>query len=224
MTRRTPTLGLLGVTWLVLACDARGVSLGTEELCVLDDQLAIAEGHSGDEHVSTCARIGDNLLLNAGFEAPLVGSCPLVQDGPFCHFPAADITGWQTSSMDQVIEIWQDEFHGVPAAEGSQFGELDATSPDTLWQDLELPPGQLMYWSFQHHGRNGVERLELLIGPPDALVSIGLFSSDVDAWQTHTGLYRVREDAGSVTRFALASRTGLAEGNLVDAVVFAPVE
>jgi hypothetical protein len=223
MMQRTLALGLLAVGWLMLGCDARGVSLGTEELCVLDDQLAVAESNSPDEHVSTCARIGDNLLLNAGFEAPLISTCPTVESGPYCEFPAADIAGWQTSGLDQVIEIWQDGFRGVPAAEGGQFGELDATSPDTLWQDVELRRGQLMYWSFQHHGRNGIEKLELLIGPPDAPASIGVFSSGVDAWQTQTGLYRVPDDAGRVTRFALASRTGLAEGNLVDAIVFAPV-
>ena len=220
MTQRI--LGLLAVAWLALGCDARGVSLGTEELCVLDDRLAVAEAHSNP--VSTCARIGDNQLVNAGFETPLISSCPVVEDGPYCEFPAANVAGWQTSSNGQVIEIWHDLYHGVPATEGSQFGELDAMSPDTLWQDLELPPGQLMYWSFLHHGRNGIESLELLIGPPDAPVSQGVFASDADAWHSYSGLYRVAEDAESVTRFALASRTGLAEGNLVDSIVFAKVK
>ncbi len=220
MIHRTLTLGLLGVTWLALGCDAHGVSLGTEELCVRDSQLSVAEARSSAQHISTCARIGDNVLRNAGFETPLIGDC---QNGFYCEFPAADVAGWQTSNADPVIEIWNDQYRGVPAAEGSQFGELDATSPDTLWQDVELAPGQLMYWSFMHHGRNGIETLELLIGPPDAPTSQGVFSTDADAWHSYSGLYRVPDDAGNVTRFALASRTGLAEGNLVDAIVFAPV-
>lgn len=218
------TLALLGVAWLALGCDARGVSLGTEELCVLDPRLAVAEARAGDERVSTCARIGENQLANAGFETPLIAACPTAEDGPYCEFPAANVAGWQTSSLDQVIEIWQDQYHGVPAGEGNQFAELDATSPDTLWQDLELAPGQLMYWSFLHHGRNGIESLELLIGPPEAPVSQGVFASDADGWHSYRGLYQVAEDAGKVTRFALASRTGLAEGNLVDAIVFAKVK
>lgn len=219
MIQRTLRLGLLATAWLGLGCDARGVSLGTEELCVLDRQLSIAQARSPDEHVSTCARIGDNRLVNAGFEMPLI-TCP----ENFCTFPAADVPGWQTSSADQVIEIWQDQYRGVPAGAGSQFDELDAHSPDTLWQELELPPGQLMYWSVLHRGRVGIETLEVLIGPPNAPTSQGDFPSGTDAWRLHSGLYRVAEEAEPVTRFALASRTGTAEGNLIDSVVFAAVE
>ena len=103
MIQRTLTLGLLGVWWLALGCDARGVSLGTEELCVLDSELAVAEAHAGDERVSTCARIGENQLANAGFETPLIASCPDPEDGPYCEFPGAQVAGWRTASMDQVI-------------------------------------------------------------------------------------------------------------------------
>lgn len=220
MIQRTLRLGLLAMAWLGLGCDARGVSLGTEELCVRDRQLAIAQAKSPDEHVSSCARIGDNRLVNSGFEVPPVIECK----ENFCAFAAAEVPGWQTSSADQVIEIWQDQYRGVPAGAGSQFDELDANSPDTLWQDLELPAGQLMYWSVLHRGRVGIETLEVLIGPPEAPTSQGDFPSGTDAWRLHSGLYRVAEEGEPVTRFALASRTGLAEGNLVDSVVFAPVE
>jgi hypothetical protein len=219
MIQRTHGIRLLALAWLALGCDARGVSLGTEELCVLDRRIEVAQAHSPGEDVSTCAKIGDNRLVNASFEVPLVDTCK----GDFCSFPVADVPGWQTSSADQVIEIWQDQYRGVPSAAGNQFAELDANSPDTLWQDIELPPGQLMYWSLLHHGRDGIETLEVLIGPPDAPASQGTFSADVTAWQPHSGLYRVAEQGEPVTHFALASRTGLADGNLVDSVVFAPV-
>ena len=203
---------------LGLACDPRGVSLGSEELCVADSALVTAELGS-DEQVSTCARIGGNQLSNPDFELPIV-TC---QNGDFCQFPAADTEGWQTTSESQVIEIWHDGYRGVPASEGSQFVELDATSRDTLWQELALPPDQLMYWSFAHRGRNGVESVQLRIGPPDATVSQGVFPSPADAWSEYSGLYRVGP-AEPVTRLELVSRSGLAEGNLVDNVVFAPVE
>lgn len=219
MSSRTLVLGVLGVVLasLALACDPRGVSLGTEELCVADSELAVAAVES-TEAVSTCARIGKNELLNADFEAPLV----MCANGSYCHFPAAEVEGWQTSSADQLIEIWHDGYLGVPSPAGSQFVELDATSPDTLWQERALLPGQLMYWSFLHHGRNDIESVELRIGPPDAEVSQGVFSSPEDAWYPYRGLYRVGDDE-VVTRFALSSRTGIAEGNLIDSVVFAPV-
>ena len=203
---------------LALACDPRGVSVGTEELCVADATLAVAAVDS-PETVSTCARIGANELVNAGFETPAV-SCV---SGNYCQFPAGEVAGWQTSGADQLIEIWHDGHMDVPAPVGSQFVELDATSADTLSQTLALAPGRLMYWSFLHRGRNGVERVELRIGPPDAEASQGVFSSADDAWYSYRGLYRVGDDEPA-TRFALVSLSGSTEGNLIDDVVFAPVD
>jgi hypothetical protein len=204
---------------LALGCDARGVSLGTEELCVLDARL-VAAANPEAEQLSNCAQIGDNQVRDPGFETPVVGNC---QNGLFCQFSATDVGGWATTSPGQVIEIWHHLHQNVPAPEGSQFAELDATSEDTLSQDVALAPGQLMYWSFLHRGRNGVDSLELSIGPPGALVSQGTFMSGADAWYPYSGLYRVGP-AESLTRFALASLNGGSQGNLVDAIVFAPVD
>jgi|GEM_PF-4032081 len=216
----SPRIFVVGVVLggFALGCDPRGISLGTEALCVADPELAAAAADS-TEAISTCARVGENQLANAGFETPAV-TCA---NGTFCQFPAAETEGWHTDDAAQVIEIWRDGYKGVPAPVGVQFVELNANAPDTLWQELALPPGQLMYWSFLHRGRNGLESLQLRIGPPDADVLQGVFSSPEDAWYQYSGLYRVGADE-AVTRFALVSLADLAEGNLVDGVVFAPVE
>jgi hypothetical protein len=215
MNRNSLPLGLLLTACLTLGCDARGVRVGTQELCVADEALLAAE-ESSAEAVSSCARVGENQLQNHDFELP-------VCEGGFCQFPVAESGDWQSSSETEVIEVWSDGYHGVAAPEGRQFVELDANSRDTLWQDFELPPNQLMYWSFLHRGRNGLERVRLLIGPPGALASQGVFETPADAWYPYSGLYRVGANE-PVTRFALASNSGLAEGNLVDDVVFAPVD
>lgn len=210
-------LALWGLTFAAaIGCDARGVSLGTEELCVPDPELRLAQATS-TEVLSPCARIGENQLVNASFEEPIV-SC---SDIDFCKFPPGEVEGWQTTGV--TIELWQDGKMRVPAPEGGQFVELDADSQDTLSQEVASQPGQLMYWSFLHRGRNGVESIELRIGPPEATVSQQILEGEADAWTRHSGLYRVG-DAQVTTRFELVSRTGLLEGNLVDAVVFAPVD
>lgn len=204
----------------LLGCDAHGVSLGAQEPCMSDPRLSTPELLRGEELVSNCALIGDNVLPNASFEAPAIGGC---EDGSFCQFPVADVPNWQTTDENQVIEIWNDGHRDVPAYEGAQFVELNASMRATVWQDIALPPGQLMYWSLVHHGREGVDSFELQLGPPEALVSQDLISSPEDAWYPHSGLYRVGA-AETLTRFALVSRVGVAEGNLIDAIVLAPVD
>jgi hypothetical protein len=218
----TPNVATLAFVLAVsaLGCNSHGVSLGAQEPCITDPRLAAPMLLSGSEVVSNCAVVGDNALSNAGFETPLVGTC---EDGFFCQFPVADVPSWQTTDTEQTIELWNDGHRGVPAYDGAQFVELNATSRSTVWQDVALPPGQLMYWSLAHHGRAGAESFELQLGPPEALVTQGLFTATEDAWKEHSGLYRVGT-AETLTRFALVSRIGEEEGNLIDATVFAPVD
>jgi hypothetical protein len=212
---------IIGLCAVLAGCEAQGVSIGTEELCIKDARLVAAERPSQAEPVSSCAVVGENQLANPGFEAPIVSSS-CEPTGRFCQFPAAELGGWSTSSEEQVIELWGDGHMSVGAPEDSQFAELNARSRDTLYQDLALPPGQLMLWSLMHRGRDGIDSIELQLGPPEALVIEATVSSPEDAWHSESGLYRVADDE-VLTRFALVSRSGEAEGNLVDAVVFAPV-
>ena len=217
MKLRLLALAALAAAGQTLGCDPRGVSVGTEELCVADAQLQRAQ-ETSTEPLSTCAIIGENQLTNAGFETPSVNCA-----GNYCQFPVGELGGWATTSADQVIEVWRDGHMDVPSPEGSQFVELNARAQDTLSQEVASVPGQLMYWSLLHRGRNGLEEAEVRIGPPEATATQVVLRSDADAWYLYSGLYRVGE-AEVVTRFELASLTRLAEGNLIDDVVFAPVD
>lgn len=211
--------------WLLswpVGCGARGVSLGAEEQCIKDEGLAIAELRTPGESVSSCATLGDNQLENSGFETPDV-TARCMTAALYCQLPAAEVMGWSTTSEAQVIELWFDGYMNVPAPEGNQFGEINAQSRDTIQQDLALVPDQLMYWSLLHRGREGIDSLELRVGPPDALVTLATISSAEDAWYSYSGLYRVGK-AEKLTRFSLVSRSGEARGNLIDALVFAPVQ
>ncbi|RYZ07614.1 MAG: hypothetical protein EOO73_11600 [Myxococcales bacterium] len=210
------------LAWLALSCGARGVSLGSEEPCVVDAQLLAARDSSPGESLPVCSTIGLNQLVNPGMENPLIGS---VSDCPsdFCQVAASRVLGWRTTSEAQVIEVWADGYWGVPAAEGGQFIELDADTPDTLYQDLVLMPGELVYWSIRHRGRLGEESIEVLLGPPESPRLQGALTTSTEQWREYSGLYRVGADE-SVTRFSLASRSGTSQGNLVDLAVLAPVE
>lgn len=219
MTARTFVTALALVA---LGCGSRGVSLGSEEACVVDAQLTAAQESSGALSLPACATIGPNQLVNHGMESPplgAVGGC--VTD--FCQITAPRVPGWRTTSEAQVIEVWMHGHWGVPASEGTQFVELDADTPDTLYQDVVLTPNELVYWAVLHRGRLGDERIEVFVGPPEAPHSQGSFTSSEQDWQRHSGIYRVGSEE-TVTRLSLASRSGTTEGNLVDDAVLAPIE
>lgn len=215
-------LFLVNVALFALGCGAQGVSLGSEELCQLDPRVAAARERPGSPEVTACATVGQNRLVNAGFETPPVG---LVADcaSDFCQVPAAQVSGWRTTSEAQVIELWTDGYTDVPAPAEKQFAELDADTADTLYQDLVLTPGELVYWSVLHRGRAAVETMEVFLGSPESPASQALVTTSTDDWKVYRGLYRVPDDE-AVTRFALTSRTGTSEGNLVDDAVLAPLE
>lgn len=216
---RSPCLPLAFALAALAGCEDYGVSLGGEEACEPELRLT-SERLRNAEPLSRCAELGENVVVNGGFEAPIVADdC---RANSFCHFAANDVPGWSTSSAAGLIELWDDGHRDVHAAAGTQFGELDATSPDTLWQDFTFPPGQLLYWSLLHRGRNGVERIDVELGPPSAPALSVRISSAPGDWYEHSGLYRVGEDE-RVTRLALVSRSGVTEGNLVDEVTLAPV-
>jgi hypothetical protein len=217
MSRLARILALVALP--IAACSEHGVSLGQQEPCTPDGRLATESLRFEGVRPSSCASIGANLLGNAGFEAPSLDDC---QSSTFCQFSSEEVPAWSTTSSSGVVELWADGHRGVRAPEGAQFVELDAASPDTLWQDLSLSPGQLLYWSLLHRGRIGVDTMEVRIGAPDSPISQGLISSPEDAWYAYSGLYRMSADE-AVTRFALVSRSGVAEGNLVDQVLLAGV-
>jgi hypothetical protein len=65
--------------------------------------------------------------------------------------------------------------------------------------------------------------MEVFLGAPGNPVSQALVMTSTDDWTVYRGIYRVPDDE-TETRFALTSRSGTSEGNLVDDAVLAPVE
>ena len=95
---------------------------------------------------------------DGGFETPTVTV------GGFQQLPQALVPPWQTTDGAGLIEIWSDGFNGVPAAEGVQFAELNATTAGTLYQDVVSTPGATMSWTLLHRAREGTDVMQVLIG------------------------------------------------------------
>jgi hypothetical protein len=171
-------------------------------------------------------------LVNPGFENPSL--TPGVAD--FFYVPEAAVPGWKTTSADDIIELWTDSYLGVPAFEGSQFAELNATQVATLFQDAAgIAPGSIVGFEFAHRGRLGVDTLQLRItdlgadnvpgGGNDTVLFSKNYSDDNTAWGFYTSIGEAPIIAlGNTVRFEYESISAAGGdptyGNFLDAADF----
>ncbi|MEY5145281.1 MAG: hypothetical protein RL745_650, partial [Actinomycetota bacterium] len=165
---------------------------------------------------SSVCDTGAVALMNSGFEQPSIGS-------GYRIFNHSLLPGWSTTASDRAVELWVSGFQGVMAFAGTQFAELNANEPSALYQDLATRPGMTIHWSLAHRGRNGVDVMRVLIGPPHGqLREVAQISDGNRAWGRHNGEYTV--PAGqSQTRFqfeAVSAAGGPSVGNFLDDITF----
>jgi gliding motility-associated-like protein len=174
----------------------------------------VSEPADIDVVVEDCACV--ETVTNGGFESPVVNGCWDV-------FPQSQVPEWRTSSSFSSFEIWNGACMGVPAYEGNQLAEMDA-SLAPYFMDVCTECAEIVNWGLAHRGRNGVDVMGLEAGPPGGpYVSLGTFTDGNTAWGYYTGTYTV-PPGQDVTRFILTfisvSDGAQAMGNLVDAVTF----
>ncbi|MFE2930027.1 hypothetical protein [Streptomyces sp. NPDC059221] len=161
-------------------------------------------------------------LANGSFEQPVVSGVEILPDSSQTQAPKR-VPGWLTTATDHRIELWRTGFNGVPAADGTQFAELNANQVSTLYQDLPTTPGTKLYWRLYHRGRQGDDTMALDIGAPGATVQQRRFTDGTTAWGHYTGTYTV--PAGqTLTRFAFRSVSAAGGnqsiGNFLDGIFF----
>ncbi|WP_147366827.1 hypothetical protein [Epilithonimonas arachidiradicis] len=164
-----------------------------------------------------CGFICGNPFENGGFETPIVDTySQLSQTTPGI--------GWQTTASDGLIEIWRSGFNGVPAAEGSQFAEINATQTATLYQTFCLNGmGGTINWSVKHRGREGVDvaavKFGTTIAAAQASTAVQTMSDGTAAWGSYSGTFTIPPGNSSyVIAFqAISTSTGnTSVGNFID--------
>lgn len=175
-------------------------------------------------------------VVNGSFENPDVDKTYTLASKQWGSLPQTAVSykssmveGWSTTATDAEIEIWQSGFNGVPAYRGDQFAEINANQTAALYQDITTTPGSVMYWSFAHRGRIGVDTIALQVGAPQgpSYTTLGTFKTDSNAWAVYEGNYTV--PAGQTkTRFfyqAVATANGnTTTGNFLDDIQFYTLE
>jgi hypothetical protein len=100
--------------------------------------------------------------------------------------------GWQTTSPDGLMELWNSGFAGVFSFSGVQHMEINGYFDSTLFQNIIVSPGTNLAISFAHRGRGGIDTLSVSAGPVGGPYTIlGNFGTGNTAWGYYTVNYIV---------------------------------
>lgn len=177
-----------------------------------DSTISTSPSSTSTYHVTNRVKEHD-YLINGDFEQPNFGR--------FAFADASTVPGWETTATDNKIEFWPSGFLGVPSYDGNQFVELNANQGlAALYQDVAIPSGTNLVWSFAHRGRAGVDVMNFEVGPPGGpYQTIGTYSDGPGQWVEYSGVYQI-PPGQNTTRFYFTSATGTASGNLLDGIKF----
>lgn len=161
-----------------------------------------------------------NLICNKGFDSVNVaGSTTAIVS-------ATAVPCWQTTSSDNKIEVWANGYNGINSYSGSQFIEVNATQPCTVYQDFTSSAGSVLTIGFAHRARGNsstIDSINLSVGPVGGpYTNLGTFGDGYSSWNHRTLNYTVPSGVGNSFRLRFTSvYVGFgnsAIGNFLDAV------
>jgi hypothetical protein len=126
-----------------------------------------------------------NLIGNGNIESPIVVSTP-------AYYTSAQMGGWQTTSPDGLMELWNSGFGGINSFSGVQHMEINGYYDSTLFQNITVSPGTNLAISFAHRGRGGIDTLSVSAGPVGGPYTVlGNYGDGNTAWGYYTVNYTV---------------------------------
>ncbi|MEW7277231.1 T9SS type B sorting domain-containing protein [Aquimarina sp. 2201CG1-2-11] len=196
----------------------------TTNVCVTKNNIGIAD-HDNDNICDLYDLDDDNdgildavecgyleVVVNGSFEAN-----NLIGPNRWGLIPDYRVPGWFSSLSNKRLEFWGQNFLGVTAPQGNIKVELNSTAPSSIYQYINVNPGDEILWSVSHKGRARVEEAAVKIGGSLAAASVQeVMSTGTSAWKRYVGLYTVPAGQTS-TVFALETVSpGGSVGNLID--------
>jgi hypothetical protein len=166
-------------------------------------------------------------LENGSFELPVITR-------NFVQIDESQVPGWSTTASDRLIEIWKSGYLGVPAYDGNQFAELNATQPSTLFQQVVgIPGNSIVGFSWAHRGRAGIDTAEATVldvgrdgqaGTADDKVLFRQTAVDgTSAWGVYKGSFVALGNTIQLDFAAIDAQGGRSVGNFLDGITLMAV-
>ncbi|MFE3866419.1 hypothetical protein ACFXPT_39540 [Streptomyces goshikiensis] len=163
-----------------------------------------------------------NVLINGNIDVPSLSEGYQIGDDA----GRRPEVGWTSTAPDRQIEIWS---AAMGQTSNGQSVELNANMRGDIYQVIDTIPGDHMFWSLFHKGREGVDTMAVDIGPESDLNSTyprggqKVISDSSANWVQYSGVYVVPcNQMRTYFRLRSVSSTGpdLSYGNLVSHVFF----
>ena len=137
-------------------------------------------------------------FVNPGFESPVMVAAP-GDIGCYLQIDESLVPGWTTTHPSQagsgnctspaagsghLIELWSSNFQSVPARQGNNFSELNASASSRLFQNVCLINGESIHWRFSHRGRGSAtvgDVMDFNVGASVPVVRVSTTSSGMFA-------------------------------------------
>ncbi len=166
-----------------------------------DDNDGITDADEG------CPDCNLGPFINGNFEQP--ASFPA--SGSFSTMNANTVPGWQVTDSQNRIELWSNNYNGVPAYSGNYFAEINANENGALYQRVCTLPGSVFNWSVAHRGRAGTDRAVVKIGATVASAPVVQNMTTGLNWVVYSGTYTV--PANQASTFFIFEAVSTASGN-----------
>jgi len=194
-------------------------------LCLLLSQEGIAQtriivnpGLEFGVAAGTIQQTDTNFGFGATFDAGLAVSSPWYTSHP----TQAGACTVGVVSACHPVEVWGTGFGNVPAAQGTNFVELNAYVSSMIYQNMYLATGDIINFSFKHRARSDTsERAAMVIEDQNqvniATVRQTALPSSTTAWSTNQANYTFTGTPGVYrVGFRAINTSSPGAGNLLD--------
>lgn len=148
---------------------------------------------------------GNNLLVNPGFELPPQAA------NTQGTVDTAMVTGWDTSGMPAVFDVWGNGYMGVEAPEGTQFIQLNHAALGTVSQSVATTVGERYALLIHHRGIGGDNTVAVEVDG----FQLDELTTDSTAFRAYELFFTAAGNTANVAFLPLVPATGVG-GNLLD--------